>query len=88
MTDVRSPNEMQLLRVGDVAQRLGISRSLVYKLVESGKLLCYRIGAGRGAIRFSECDLQDFILQSRSQDRRIGEKAKRPTRRKLRHLRG
>ena len=41
---------MELLTINDVAARLKISKSLAYALVESGKLVPYRIGLGRGAI--------------------------------------
>ena len=42
---------MQLLTVRDTAASLKVSGSLVYQLVAAGKLPCYRIGTGRGAIR-------------------------------------
>ena len=51
-----------LLRVSAVALRLGISRTLVYGLVEKGRLKCYRIGLGRGGLRFSEEDLIGAVV--------------------------
>ena len=38
-----------LLKVRDTAERLNVTGSCVYQLVEAGKLPCRRIGAGRGA---------------------------------------
>jgi excisionase family DNA binding protein len=54
----------QYLTVREVADRLRVSSSLVYRMVESGKIGCLRIGQGRGAIRVSERDLDQFIEQS------------------------
>jgi excisionase family DNA binding protein len=73
----------RLLSPGEVADVLNVSRSLVYQLIESGKLACHRIGTGRGAIRVSEHDLADFLIETRSV--RV-EEAQRPPRRKLKHL--
>ena len=42
----------KLLTVSEVSQLLQLSESLIYALVEAGKLLCFRPGQGRGAIRF------------------------------------
>jgi len=50
-----------LMTVSEVAERLSISRSLVYQLVESGKLPVCRIGNGRGAIRFRSQDVEEYI---------------------------
>lgn len=50
-----------MLTVAEVAARLGVSRTCVYSLVESGRLRHYRIGLGRGAIRVSEEDLTAFL---------------------------
>ena len=43
-----------MLKVNEVAERLRVSSSTVYNLVEEGRIACYRIGKGRGSIRFSE----------------------------------
>ena len=50
-----------LMTVSEVAERLNVSTSLVYQLVESGKLPVCRIGNGRGAIRFRPQDIDQFI---------------------------
>lgn len=50
-----------MLRVRQVAEKLGISRALVYSLTAEGKLPCYRIGLKRGAIRFKEEDVDEYL---------------------------
>jgi excisionase family DNA binding protein len=42
----------KLLSVTQASELLQVSDSLVYELVASGQLLCYRLGKGRGTIRF------------------------------------
>ena len=56
-----------LLTVNEVAERLGISVSLVYQMVESGKLTVLRIGNGRGTIRFHPEDLESYLNTCRVQ---------------------
>lgn len=56
-----------LLTVKDVAERLKVSRSCIYQLVESGRIRHHRIGLGRGAIRFTEEDLTEYLVGIRSQ---------------------
>jgi excisionase family DNA binding protein len=53
--------DSSLLKVPEVAERLSVSPSTIYNLVESGKLACYRIGKGRGAIRFSEAQVLQYL---------------------------
>lgn len=50
-----------MLKISDVAKRLCISQACAYALVESKELGHYRIGLGRGTIRVSEEQLQDFL---------------------------
>jgi excisionase family DNA binding protein len=52
------------MRVRDVAARLDISPSLVYRLIAAGKLRCTRHGLGRGCIRISEEQLADYLRRS------------------------
>jgi excisionase family DNA binding protein len=56
-------SEYRLLRYGitvpEVAEALSISESLVYRLKDEGKLRCFRIG--KGAIRFREEDVMEYI---------------------------
>lgn len=52
-----------LVTVKQAAERLEISLSLCYKLVEQGRLPCIRLGGQgrRGTIRVSEDDLRRFV---------------------------
>ncbi len=56
---------MDLMTVKEVARRLRFSASLVYQLVDSGKLGCHRIGNGRGAIRIRPEDVDEYLKQCR-----------------------
>lgn len=70
--------------VKEVAAKLRVSATCVYQLIETGKIVCHRIGIGRGAIRIAEADLAAFIDGCRHEP---GERtqASRPAKR-LRHL--
>jgi excisionase family DNA binding protein len=52
--------------VREAARRLEISVSLVYRLIESGKLRCTRHGLGRGVIRVSDNQLADYLAIAES----------------------
>jgi excisionase family DNA binding protein len=52
---------MNMLTVNEVAERLGCSKSLVYALCEKGILAHVRLGLGRGVIRISEGQLDEFL---------------------------
>ncbi len=52
-----------LLTIKDVSQRLQISLSMAYALVQRGELQSYQIGSCR---RVSEKDLDEFLEQSRA----------------------
>jgi len=54
--------EQTLLKAGDVAKRLNISRSLAYQLMKSGEITSVKI---RKLIRTTESDLDDYIEKSR-----------------------
>ena len=47
------------------AKRLNCSSQLIYALVAEGKLECFRLGLGRGTIRFSEEQLQAFLAAAK-----------------------
>ena len=80
-------NPPRMLKPGDVAARLNISRSLVYELIEKRKLSCHRIGFGRGAIRVAEDDVAEFIRSTRTESRKEGDDTPTPRRlQRLRHL--
>ncbi len=54
---------MTLLTIKNVAERLQISLSMAYALVQRGELPSYQIGSCR---RVSEQDLNDFLGQTRA----------------------
>jgi excisionase family DNA binding protein len=70
--------------VREIAERLNVSESNVYALVRSGRLGCYRIGNGRGAIRISEQTLQRYLNGCCQQE---GVKPKTTPRPRLKHIR-
>jgi|WetSurSiteA1Bulk_404760.scaffolds.fasta_scaffold198564_1 excisionase family DNA binding protein len=49
-----------LLNPGDVARLLNISRSMVYKLINSREITTIRIGK---SVRIKENDLQDYLTR-------------------------
>jgi excisionase family DNA binding protein len=57
--------EVVLLLVKEVAERLRVSPSTVYNLVEEGRISCHRIGKGRGCIRFTEEQIEVFLQACR-----------------------
>ena len=73
-----------MLTVKNVAERLGVSSALVYSLVAEGKIPTYRIGLGRGAIRFTEADLSAYLASCRLE---VQEGKPAPSRPTLKHLR-
>lgn len=80
-TESRKP----LLTVSEVSGWLNISASLVYQLVDLGKLPVHRIGNGRGAIRFRQEDIEEYLEASRSENVvQVREPSVRP---KLKHVR-
>ncbi|NQV26374.1 MAG: helix-turn-helix domain-containing protein [Rhodopirellula sp.] len=74
-----------LLTVKDVAQKLNVSQSCIYQLVESGRIPHHRIGLGRGAIRFNEADITEYLMSNREES--SDKQATRITRtRRLKHI--
>ena len=49
------------------AERLAVSQASVYRLIESGSLLAHRIGVGRGTLRISEEQLEQFLTDSETE---------------------
>ena len=72
-----------LLTVREVADMLRVSPSLIYQLVEAGKLASHRIGKRNGAIRISTTDLDDYLARCRNERQ---EQTSRPSRPRLKHL--
>lgn len=54
----------KLLRVPDIVERLQVSRSKVYELIESGRLPHYRID---GCVRVAEDQLEAYLESVRQQ---------------------
>lgn len=52
-----------MLTVKQAAQRLDVSKSLVYALCAEGRLKHYRVGIGRGTIRIDESDLSSVRME-------------------------
>lgn len=52
-----------MLGVGDLAMALGISRKTVYALVAENQIPFYRIGTGRGTIRFDLNEVKQSLRQ-------------------------
>ncbi len=73
------------MTVHDVAKRLEISVSLVYRLVESGRLACSRHGMGRGVIRVSDEQLARYLENAASRPEAPTRPMPRPAMR-LKHL--
>lgn len=74
-----------MLTVVEVAAFLRVSRTCVYQLIESGKIACHRIGVGRGAIRVTQSDLDEFVQGCRQKPGEEASNASRPAKR-LKHL--
>jgi excisionase family DNA binding protein len=72
------------MRVRDVAKRLEISNATVYAMIATGKLQCHRIGLGRGVIRISEEQLQEYLAGS--QPKANSQPSAAPRRVSLKHL--
>jgi excisionase family DNA binding protein len=49
------------MTVKEAAIRLEVSPATVYAMVASGRLRCYRVGNGRGAIRINEEQLAEYL---------------------------
>ena len=74
------------LSVQQVADRLQVSPSCVYQLIDSGKLSHHRIGVGRGTIRVSDADLKTYLDECRSESANEKLPEPRPKPAKLKHL--
>lgn len=82
-TDEQMAVDGVLLTVREVAGLLRVSANCVYDLVSKGKLGCYRVGTGRGAIRVERNDVDAYLAACRTEK---GEEAPRLPRPRLKHL--
>ena len=73
-----------MLRVKQVAERLGLSESKVYEMVERGELPHHRFG---GAIRVSEEQVAEYLESTKRERRETAPPRIRRRRAGLRHLR-
>jgi len=73
-----------MLRVKQVAERLNLSESKVYELVERGELPHHRFG---GAIRVSEEQVAEYLEATKRERRELEPPRKRRRGIGLRHLR-
>ena len=65
-----------LLTVKQVAERLVVSNAIIYRLIDSGKLAAHRIGMGRGTLRVTEEQLNQFLDENKVQQRQRPERKK------------
>jgi excisionase family DNA binding protein len=72
------------MTVRDAAKRLEISAATVYAMVASGRLRCYRVGNGRGAIRISEEHMAAYLEGAETAPEAIPAPVRRV---RLKHLR-
>lgn len=61
---------VQLLRITEAADRLGVHRSVVYRLINTGQLRKTHIGRGARSTRVSEDALAEFVARNSSAPRR------------------
>ena len=78
--------DLRLLTVPEAAAVLRISRSLMYQLVETGRIAACRLGHGRGAIRIRLDDLLDYVESRRTEGGEGAVPPGRLERVKLKHL--
>lgn len=50
-----------MVRVRDVAKRMDVHRSTIYRAIEAGHLVALRVGSGRGALRISTEALDAYL---------------------------
>lgn len=75
-----------LFTVAEAAERLSVSRSLLYAIIEAGGLAVYRLGQGRGTIRIAQADLQRFLTDRYNSGQPVCKPSEVPRRPSLRHL--
>lgn len=51
----------KLLTIKQVATRLKMDYSHIYRMIRAGVLPCIKVGIGRGVIRIKESDLEAYI---------------------------
>ncbi len=64
----RNDYSIKLLNASQVAERLNVSKPLVYKLMQTGKIQCVQINSAR---RVRSEDLEEFIMNNLSNSLRV-----------------
>lgn len=77
------PWRPKLLKVGEAAERLSLSVSKVYQLLEAGTLAHHRIG---GALRISEEQLRQYLDQTKRDRSAPASPVRKSRRPRLRHI--
>jgi excisionase family DNA binding protein len=49
-----------MLTAAEAAKLLGLSARTMYDLAKAGRVKCYRMGLGAGAVRFDPADLEEY----------------------------
>ena len=76
-----------LLKPRQLAERLNVSVSTIYCLVETGRIACHRIGVGRGAVRVSEEQLAEYLESTKTELREPTIRRTIPRLPQLKHVR-
>lgn len=84
-TQIQNPTDERFLRVNEVAQRLNLSLSTVYQLIESGRLPSHCVGMRKG-IRVAESDLLAYVEWCRSARRQAPAPAPKKNGSPFKHL--
>ncbi len=72
-----------MLNVKDVADRLSLSPSKVYRLIENREIAHHRIG---GAIRVTEEQIAEYLADTKRERKAVFPSGVRPRSVKLKHL--
>ena len=67
MPTIRADDVANLANVDALAERLGLSKRTVYKMVETGQIECVRVGYGNRNIRFTDRQIAEYLNRRRSQ---------------------
>jgi excisionase family DNA binding protein len=65
MNELGITKDEQLLKAGDIARILNISKAMVYRLIQRGEIPVVRISH---AVRVRFSDLEDYIKQCRKDE--------------------
>jgi excisionase family DNA binding protein len=77
--------DLRLLRPGEVADLLGVSRSWLYAAAHEGRIPCVRLGGADGPVRFRRDALEAWLAAGSPREpvretRAVGEKRRTPPR--------